>query len=153
TPLASLSIVGGGTTDVNGGGVTTTGDQYYSGPVTLSADAAFTSTQAGNNTFTGTLSGPYALSLNTVGVTAFLGAVSVASLTTAFYGTTEIAGSGITTSGDLTLNNNVKIGSQATIAGGGVTTFNGTITQNTNAQRSINNGVSSSLTIVVSPST
>ena len=107
--------------------------QDYEEPVTLSADATFTSTSDGNLTFAGTVIGPFALDVSTLGVTTFLGAVSVASLTTASFGTTEIDGSGITTTGNISLNNNVTIGSQATINGGGGTTFGGTVTQNQSA--------------------
>ena len=131
--LSRLTTKGGGTTDINGGGVTTTGDQDYEEPVTLSADATFTSTDDGNLRYASTVTGPFALDVSTVGVTTFLGAVSVASLTTAPFGTTEIDGSGITTTGQASLNNNVVIGSQATINGEGGLTFGGTITKNTGA--------------------
>ena len=104
--------------------------QAFGGPVTLIAEATFTSTDDGNLTFDEDVNGPLALNVSSLGVTSFLGAVSVATLTTAFFGSTQIDGSGITTTGTLNLNNNVTIGSQATVNGEGGTTFGGTITQN-----------------------
>ncbi|MDD4907515.1 MAG: hypothetical protein PHJ00_00475 [Candidatus Omnitrophica bacterium] len=43
TPLASLTTVLGGSTQINGGSVITGGDQNYNDPVTLGADATLTS--------------------------------------------------------------------------------------------------------------
>ena len=54
--LASLTSNGGGTTAINGGSVTTTGNQTYSDAVTLGVTSILsTGTGPGNLTFGGTL--------------------------------------------------------------------------------------------------
>ena len=71
--LASLTTDAAGSTQVNGGSVTTTGAQTYNDRVTLGAGATFTSTGAGQIQFVTTLdSAPLSnetLTLNTAGVT------------------------------------------------------------------------------------
>ena len=86
TALASLTTDVPGETDLNGGVVNTTGPQTYNDPVLLTADTVLTSLSAGNITFASTVDGPFALSVNTAGITAFKGpvggAIALASLTT-----------------------------------------------------------------------
>ena len=55
TPLASLTTDALGTTDINGGAVTTTGFQSYGNAVVLTADLLAKSTAGGNVTFAKTV--------------------------------------------------------------------------------------------------
>ncbi len=74
--LASLSV--SGSSAVNGGGVTTTGNQSYAGAVTLGADAAFANTGTGNLSFGTTIDSasaatPRSLTINSAGTTTLAG--------------------------------------------------------------------------------
>ncbi len=71
--LASLAITGGPAT-LNGGTITTTGAQAYSGAVTLTNDTTLTS-QGDGITFGSTVDGEQNLTLDTAGATSFDGAV------------------------------------------------------------------------------
>jgi len=67
--LSNMSVAG--PSKINGGVVTTTGTQTYMGAVTMGQGAVFTSSGtgvAGNITFASTISGPYALTINTPSV-------------------------------------------------------------------------------------
>ncbi|HVK14851.1 MAG TPA: hypothetical protein VM597_39300, partial [Gemmataceae bacterium] len=85
---------------VNGELVETTGDQTYTGAVTVGVTAKFVSTGAGNITFDGTLNSvsTVGVEVNTAGTTFFQGAVEVGSLKTDFAGagTTKIQGGAAT---------------------------------------------------------
>jgi hypothetical protein len=71
TALASLTTNAGGSTEINGATVRTTGNQTYGDPVTLNASTVL---QAGGNvTFTSTVNGAFSLTVNTGGSTTFGG--------------------------------------------------------------------------------
>ncbi|MBX9622867.1 MAG: autotransporter-associated beta strand repeat-containing protein, partial [Gemmataceae bacterium] len=102
TPPASLATAVG-PTDANGGPVITTGPQTYAGPVYVSVDSEFRSTGGGAITFAGSLdnlpaAGPFAVAVNTAGLTVFGGAVGgnggtgLRTLTTDAGGTTAVNG-------------------------------------------------------------
>src|SRR6516225_2788293 len=125
TALSSLTTDKAGTTDVNGGSVTTTGDQTYNDAVVLSADTTLTGV---NVTFGQTLdavaSGKQSLTVNASGTTTFDGAVgttALSSLTTDKAGTTDINGGSVTTTGDQTYNDAVVLGADTTLTGVNVT--------------------------------
>ncbi len=116
TRLASLTTDAGGTTQINGGGVSTTinggaasGAQTYNDAVTLGADAVLAShtegvaAAGGNLVFNGTVDGPHALTLNTSGETIFNQAVGSAAplltLTTNATGVTVLNGGSVVTTG------------------------------------------------------
>lgn len=113
---------------ISGGAMATTGDQTYTGAVTLGADT----TLAGNDiSFAGRVDSDAtarALAINTAGngTTTFGAAAggnsALASLTTNADGATVIAGGGITTTGSQTYNDAVIIGTNTVslIAPGGV---------------------------------
>ena len=78
-PLDSLTTTGAGTTQINGGAVTTVGAEDY-GAATLGTMAAtLTSTGAGSIRFHATLDGPQALTVSTTGIFAFDGLVGSSS--------------------------------------------------------------------------
>ena len=114
TPLASLTTRGGGTTDVDGGGVTTTATQDYDEAVLLGADATFTSTGGGSLMFVGPVNGAAGLTLNTGGSINLLGPVGgntpLGDLMTEGGGATEIYGGGVTTVGAQDYSEAVTIG-------------------------------------------
>ena len=99
--LASLTTDAPGETDLNGGVVNTAGPQTYNDPVLLTADTVLTSLSAGDITFASTVDGPFALFVNTAGITAFKGpvggAIALASLTTDAPGTTDLNGGVVNT--------------------------------------------------------
>lgn len=144
TPLASIATDLPGSTDIDGGSVTTSGAQSYGDKVTLGAAAtALTSTGAGNISLSQTLDGASALTVNTAGATVFNGAVGratpLASLLTDAPGTTNINGGGVTTSGDQTLNDNVTLGADTvfTATAGGDITFNGSLNSDATAAKNV----------------
>ena len=118
-PLASLTVNTGGTTAINGGGITTAGSgaQTYNGAVLLGADAVLTSQMGGDLRFNSTVDGAVALTLNTGGQTVFNGLVGsgapLASLTTDAPGATQFnmavgsAPAGVLVSGPVTINDAV----------------------------------------------
>jgi filamentous hemagglutinin family protein len=75
TALNNLVTDANGTVEINGGGVTTVGNQNYGDQLTLGADATLTSTNGGNITFGKTVNGARALTVATNGITTFHGAV------------------------------------------------------------------------------
>src|SRR5208282_5109849 len=93
TPLASVSV--SGTSDLNGGSVTTSGNQTYEGAVTLSSNDTLTST-GGLVDFQSTVNGGYGLTVD--GNVEFGGAVTLASLTVDS-GSIDLAAD-VTTTGD-----------------------------------------------------
>ncbi|MFM8415184.1 MAG: beta strand repeat-containing protein, partial [Planctomycetota bacterium] len=100
TALASLVTDAGGTTQFDGGSVTTTGSQTYNDAATLGAD---TTLSGGALTFATTLDGAFALAANSQGTTTFGGAVGgttpLVSLATDAGGTTALNGGDVTTTG------------------------------------------------------
>jgi mucin-19 len=141
TALTSLTTDAGGggaeVTQINGGGVTTTGAQAYGDNVMVGVlDATLTSTGDAAVTFTGTLNGAQAVTVNTGGTTTFTlavgGVIPLTSLTTdddASVGAGEVTainGGAVTTSGTQTYNEAVTLGATATLTGATVT-FNNTL--------------------------
>ncbi len=125
TALASLSTDGGGTTQLNGGSVATTGGQNYSDAVTLGANMTLT---ANSITFGSTLNSAgaaRALQINDSGTTTFSDTVgnslALASLTTNAVGATAINGGSISTSGAQVYNDAVTLGADTTMSGSGIT--------------------------------
>jgi len=122
TALTSLTTNAGGTTAINGGAVTTTGAQTYGDAVTLGVATTLIGV---GNTFSSTVNGPGALTVNDSGTTTFTGAVgtttALASLTTNAGGTTAINGGAVTTSGAQTYNDAVTLGAATTLTGVGNT--------------------------------
>ena len=113
-PLGSLTTTGGGTNFLNGGAVTTNGDQTYGGPVVLgpTTDQTMLTSNSGATisfgtattaeTVNGNLPGVQALTTDTSGAVFYYGAVGttpLASLTANGTGTTNINGGAITTTG------------------------------------------------------
>ena len=125
--LTSLTTDAGGTTEINGGSVDTTGNQTYNDAVQLGADATLTSTGAGTIEFDTILDGPQNLIVNTSGITRFDGAVgnvaALTSLTTDATGTTEINGGSVDTTGNQTYNDAVQLGADATLTSTGAGTI------------------------------
>ena len=111
TPLTSLAVLSGETT-ISGGGVKTTAAQTYAAPVTVTGAAALESTAAGGLTFASTIDGPGTLSLATAGLSSLSGAVGgvvpLAAVQTSG-GTTRIASTGVTTSGNQTYGGLVQL--------------------------------------------
>ena len=118
-PLAMLVTDAPGTTAVNGGAITTTGDQAFSDSVTLGANTALTSTGGGAIAFASTIDGAFTLDVNTFGATTFGGAVGattpLVALTTDFTGTTAINGGTITTTRNQGYNDAVTLGADSTL--------------------------------------
>ena len=122
---ALTQFVVGGPVNINGGSVTTTGDQLY-GNAVLGGTTTLTSTAGGDVTMAGTVNGlgVNALTVNTAGQTAFQGNVSnVTSLTTDNAGTNQI-------DADLTLSNSILLGGNTLLGAGthSMTTTTGGIT-------------------------
>lgn len=114
--VGSLQTDAGGTTIVNGGGVTTTGQQRYRDNVVIGANTVFASTGGGSLLFDGTLSGPFDVNANTTGTTRFLQAVNLRSLTTDAGGVTRIDGGSITTTNAQRYFDKVVLGQNTTLA-------------------------------------
>src|SRR5262249_60126938 len=105
TPLSSITTGGGGTTAINGGSVTTTGNQSYGDAVTLDAASNSTTLTGVDISFTstvrGTTDGEENLTVSGSGLTTFGGAVGdagkrLASPTTNLGGTTALNGGAVT---------------------------------------------------------
>ncbi len=134
--LNSITTDAAGSTQINGGAVTTFATQTYNDPVNLGATAIVTSTGAAaagnvtfNNTLNSTVNGVSALTVNTAGATTFNGAVGSAgallSLTTDAPGTVAINGGAVTTTTFQTYNDVATIGANTTVTstGAGNITF------------------------------
>lgn len=112
TPLLSLATDAGGTTRVDGGSVTTSGNagQAYGDAVVLGANTALA---AGSRpiTFAATVDGASQLLVNTTGITTFGaavgGAMALAAITTDAGGTTNVNGGLVRTTGSQTWLDNV----------------------------------------------
>ncbi len=133
-PLPGLTVDAGGTTQLNGGTVATVGPQTFNNAVTLGSDTTLNS-GGGNITFTGTIDGAHALTVNTTGLTTFAGAIGTViplpGLTVEAGGTTQLNGGTVATAGPQTYNNAVILGSDTTLnSGGGNIAFNSTLAGN-----------------------
>jgi filamentous hemagglutinin family protein len=117
--LASLTTDAPGLTVLNGGRVTTTGDQSFGDAVVLGANTVLTSTAGGLIGFGGTVNGAQTLDVRTQGLTRFAGAVgnvtALASLATDAGGTTAIDGGTVTTSGSQVYGDAVTLGAGTTL--------------------------------------
>ena len=103
-PLASLDTTGAGSTQINGGAITTSSAQNY-GPTTIGTLAAtLTSTAAGSITFHAALDGPQGLTVSTASIFVLDGLVGNSSPLAFVDSTgtlvTGILGGGVTTSGN-----------------------------------------------------
>lgn len=131
--LTSLITNSTGTTNINGGSITTTGAQAFDDAVLLGANTTLSSTTAGNITFNSTLNGAFTLAINTDANTTFNGAVgnnsALTSLTTNVNGTTNINGGSVNTTGNQTYNDAVLLGDNTilTSTGTGDITFESTL--------------------------
>ncbi|MEO0463965.1 MAG: filamentous hemagglutinin N-terminal domain-containing protein [Pseudomonadota bacterium] len=118
--LASLTTDSPGTVLINGGSVTTIGDQSYGDPAILGTATTLTSTMGGAIAFAGALDSAsgrrFPLTINTGGETSFAGLVGgtdvLLSLTTDAPGTVSVTGGGVTTSGAQTYNDAAFIGTE-----------------------------------------
>ena len=134
TPLASLSIGGGGTTTLNdswsapntGASVTTTGAQTYFNKLVLGTPTSLKTTGGGDVTFRGAVDGAYSLTINGTGINTFDagagGSTPLGSLTVASGVMTSMRDV-ITTgpqdyAGSLTLNGNYRTTNAAFTSGG-----------------------------------
>jgi len=116
--LASLEVTG--TTRLDGGSITTTGDQSYDGAVTLGDDM----TLAGSTVAFGAgVTGNKALVVDGNG--RFAGSSTLASLEVT--GATRLDGGSITTTGDQSYDGAVTLTGDTTLASGGDLAFNGTV--------------------------
>ena len=123
--LGEVTTNAAGTTQINGGSVTTTGNQTYNDPVTLGA--ATTELNGSGVEFVSTLNGASALTVNTTGggSTIFGGTVgnstALTSLVTNADGDTKINGGLVTTTGNQTYNDPVTLGAYTTLNATNVT--------------------------------
>ncbi|WP_312371566.1 MBG domain-containing protein, partial [Stenotrophomonas sp.] len=105
-----------------GGNVTSTGAQSYTGPVTLGSSMMLSSTSGGALSFSGTVDGAHALTVDTAGTRTFGGAVgsatALSSLQTLGTGSTVLNGN-VTTSGAIGLSGNVRLGADVAITSSG----------------------------------
>jgi hypothetical protein len=127
TPLTSLTTTGGGTTDINGGSIRTTGAQTYNEPVSLGAADTLTGV---NVSFNATLDGANTLIVNDSGTTTFAGVVGggtpLTSITTDAAGSVAMNATAVTTTGAQTYNEDMSLGANANLSGT-MLTFGGTI--------------------------
>lgn len=100
-PLSMLKTDAAGSTELNGGLVSTTGAQTYGDDVTLGGAPSVLTVSASSVTFSKAVDGPRGLAVNSAGAVQFLqpvGAnVPLASLTTNAGGTTQLKGGAVTT--------------------------------------------------------
>ena len=123
TGLLTLETDAGGGTEVNGGGVTTTGIQTYGDNVTVDVMAA--TFDGAVISFNGTLDGAEAVTINDTGTTTFAMTVGfttpLSSLLTDAGGTTAVNGDSVRTSGTQTYNDNVTFDGDTGFTGTTVT--------------------------------
>jgi hypothetical protein len=127
SPLASLTTDAAGSTHV-AANITTVGAQTYADPLVLDANAVLTSTNSGAMTFMAA-NGNFALTINTAGATALVGAVGsispLASLTIDPGGGTFLGGGQVITFGPQVYGDVVTLNASATLTavGAGDVTF------------------------------
>jgi filamentous hemagglutinin family protein len=121
TALTSLTTNAGGTTQINGGSIRTSGAHTYNDAVTLgNSTATLTSSGGSGITFNSTLNGPQGLIIaNSSGTITFGGLVGastpLASLTIGTGNTISINTSGITTTGAQTYSSAITLGATAVL--------------------------------------
>jgi hypothetical protein len=116
TALASLTTDAGGTTQINGGGVTTTGAQTYNDAVLLGANTTLTTT-SGTVQFGQDLSGAFTLTIN--------GGTGNVTFSSTIGGGADPTGISITTAGNITFTGAVNIGGAVTISAANVSINSG----------------------------
>ncbi|HYD75489.1 filamentous hemagglutinin N-terminal domain-containing protein [Ramlibacter sp.] len=109
--IVAGTITDGGAATTLSGVINSTGNQTYTGAVTL---AAATTTAGANVSFGNTVGGAQALTINSAGTTTLNGNVDVASLTTDAAGSTSIGAASIKTSGAQTYDDAVTQTAAAT---------------------------------------
>lgn len=108
---------------MNGGIIHTTGEQIYTGALTLGANTTFT----GNNiTFNNSVAGAYTVTLNDASTTTFNGAVSLGELNIINSAGININGGSISTLATQTYGAAVNLGSNTTLTGSNIN-FNGVL--------------------------
>jgi len=116
--IGSLTTDAAGSTQIDGGTVTTTGGQAYGDNVTLGANTTLTGV---NVSFGGTVGGGFDLVVNDSGTTSFAAAVTLASVATDAAGTTALDGGSVTTTGAQNFGDAVTLGDDTVLTGANVT--------------------------------
>ncbi|QDT63214.1 hypothetical protein [Calycomorphotria hydatis] len=134
--LGSVSTNSAGTTQINGGSVTTTGTQTYNDAVTLGADTTLTGTTISfASTLNGTTAGMESLAIT--GNASFSGVVGSTALEfLTVSGTTTINSSTISTSGVQTYDGAVTLGADTNLTGS-IITFNDDVDGTTSGMESL----------------
>jgi hypothetical protein len=136
TPLASLSLTGG-ILNLDGGTITTSGIQSYTGPVALGTDTTLDSSAGnGNIGFSSTVTGNRNLTVNAgTGSVTLNGAVGTSATPLASFsltgGALDLDGGTVTTSGGQSYTGPVALGATTTLdssAGNGNVSFSSTVT-------------------------
>ena len=133
------SLAASGSAITLGGDVTSTGAQSYTGPVTLGSSRMLSSTSGGAVSFSGTVDGAHALTVDTAGTRTFGGAVgnatALSSLQTLGTGSTVLNGN-VTTSGAIGLSGNVLLGADVALTSTGdqAISLSGTVDSNGTAR-------------------
>ena len=113
--LNALSVMITDAVTLNGGSVTTSGDQTYTNTITLGAATVLT---GANLALAGVLGAGFDLTLTGSGLTTLGGAISgVHTLLDNGAGTTTITGGAITTTGDQTYSNPITLGTATLLTG------------------------------------
>lgn len=142
SPLGSFSTAGlssgVGTTQLNGGQVSTVGDQRYDQSVRLGTDTTLRSGALGTIRFTQAVDGPRALTIEPTGSVAFLGSVGAIDPLTSLQvlagtATTTLSTGSITTEGLQSYAGAMLLGASTTLAStkAGAITLAGTLNQET----------------------
>lgn len=134
TALMSLNVAANGNTYLNGGAVTTTGTQTYSGPVFLGADTTLTSS-AGDIAFASMvnsvlLASPVNLTANSADDITFytVGGINpLSDLAVDAGGSIRLNGSAVITTGKQTYSGPVLLGANEALTANGDITFNSTV--------------------------
>ena len=143
--LEDITANSSSTTEINGGEVTTTGDQTYNDPVILGADTTFRGTNVTfNSTVDAATAGEQSLTVNASGTTTFGneagdqvgGNQELESLTTDEEGTTVINTDQVNATGDQNYNDPVTLGADTALSGTNVT-FNSTVDAATAGEQSL----------------
>ncbi|MCA9104385.1 MAG: hypothetical protein KDA83_03090, partial [Planctomycetales bacterium] len=129
TPLASLTTTGAGTTEIAGGLIATSGNQSHGQAIKLLDDATVKSDQA--VVFHREVDGKQSLRVEADGLTRFEGAVGSSEALVDFEiagpGSTQLAGSNITTSGHQHYLENVELFTTHVLKSGAEVRFDGTV--------------------------
>jgi len=129
TGLTTLAV--SGTSAINTGSVSSTGNQTYTGAATLGTDVTVAA-GSGHVTFASAVNGGYALSVNASGVTTFGATVGsaltpITSLTTDSGGQTRLGGNISAQGNTVTFNDPVVLTANVTVTDAGSVTFANTV--------------------------